>query len=160
MPDLWKAELNAIVGARHGGAGEAVLSRLRFLDTRFPNVAEIHYQIAWSCEAVGHLKEARESYERAIVLGLNPHEHAGALVGLGSCHLREKDAARAERVFRDAQRLFPENREFDAFLALAMQALGRHNEATQILLAVLAETSEDAGITAYQRQLRHLATLL
>lgn len=42
----WKDELDAIVGARAYGQSEEILPRLRKLDARHPNVAEINYQLA------------------------------------------------------------------------------------------------------------------
>ena len=53
---------------------------------------------------------------------------------------------------------FPDNREFDVFLALTLHALGQHGESTKLLLLTLADTSEDPGITAYQRAIRFQAT--
>lgn len=160
MPDDWKNELDAIVGARHGGAGEALLTRLSELDRRSPNVPEILYQLAWSYDSLGKPSEALPRYEKAVALGLGPNEHAGALAGIGTCLLLTQKAAKAAEVFEAARAQFPENREFDAFLALARFSEGRQAEALKILLVVLAETSEDAGIVAYQRTLRHLAAKL
>lgn len=160
MPNDWKSELDAIVGARHGGAGEALLARLLDLDRRHPNVPEILYQLAWSLDSQGKADEALPRYEKAVALGLSPNEHAGALLGIGTCHLLSKDAAKAAEIFEAARSQFPENREFEAFLALARFAEGRQAEALEILLVVLAETSEDPGIVSAQRTLRHLATRL
>ncbi len=157
MSAPWKPELDAILGARHGGAAEAVISRLRELDRRHPNVGEIHVQLAWSLASAGRHPEALEHYERALALGLAPHEHAGALVGLGCALLELGQPARACETFRSGRSLFPDQREFDAFLAVALRAAGHSDEAAQILLDVLIETSEDRGIAAYQRSLRHLS---
>lgn len=160
MSNDWKEELDAIVGARHGGASEALLSRLQDLDRRRPNVPEILYQLAWSYDSVGKPEEALSRYEKALSLGLDPNEHAGALIGLSTCLLKTGQAPKASEIFKSAQAQFPENREFEAFLALARFAEGKQAEALQILLVVLAETSEDPGIVSYQRTLRHLATRL
>ncbi|MFA5265774.1 MAG: tetratricopeptide repeat protein [Opitutaceae bacterium] len=153
----WKPELDAIVGARHGGAGDTILSRLQDLDRRHPNVAEIAYQVAWSKDVMGNHAEAVPCYEKAISLGLPPNDHAGALIGLSACLLLTGNAAKAEEVLASGRALFPENREFEAFQALALHAKGKHAEALEILLVVLAETSVDRGIAAYQRTLRHVA---
>ena len=42
----WKAELAAIVGARAHGQLQEIFPRLAALDERFPNVAEINFQLA------------------------------------------------------------------------------------------------------------------
>jgi hypothetical protein len=75
----WKPELDAIIGARHGGQVDHVLDLLQKLDARFPHVPEIAYQLAWTSEVLGREAEAVPHYERAISLGLAPNELAGAL---------------------------------------------------------------------------------
>ena len=156
----WKPELDAIIGARHGGQIDHVLGLLQKLDTRFPHVPEIAYQLAWTSDVLGRAEEAVPHYKRAIVLGLAPNELAGALIGLGSTLRRTGQLAQSAEVLRSGRAQFPDNREFDVFLALTLRALGEHDEATKLLLRVLADTSEDPGITAYQRAIRHEANLL
>lgn len=162
VPSLpaWKDELDAIVGARAHGQSEEIIPRLQKLDQAHPNVAEINYQIAWSFDVIGREAEALPHYEKAIALGLPPNEFSGALLGLGSTLRLLKQPARAVEVLRSGRAQFPENREFDAFLALALHELGQHAEATQLLIGVLCDTTEDPGLTAYQRALRHAAEKL
>lgn len=156
----WKAELDAIVGARHGGAAEAVSKRLVDLDTRHPNVPEINLQLAWSLETEGKGEQALPFYEKALALGLSPNEHAGALIGLGNCFRLAGLYDKAEQTLKSGAVLFTDNREFDAFLALALHSGGKQAEAFKTLMTVLVETSEDYGIRAYQRSLRHEANKL
>ena len=80
----WKEELDAIVGARAYGQSREILPRLKALDARHPNVAEINFQLAWSCEVLERAADALPYYEKAIALGLPPKELSGALLGLGS----------------------------------------------------------------------------
>ncbi len=155
-PAAWKAELDAIVGARHGGAAEAVLGRLRSLETRHPNVPEILQPIAWTLEMLGRQEEAVPIYEQAIALGLSPTEHAACLTGLGSCLCRLEDFEKAESLLRSARLQFPEHREFDALLAICLHSLEKHAESLRLLIDILVETSEDTGVRAYQRTLRSL----
>ncbi len=150
----WKPELDAIVGARHGGQVAGVLARLRDLGTRHPNIAQIHYQIAWTCEVMGNPAEALPHYEKAVALGLPGNELSGALLGLGNTLRVLGQPERSREVLERAQLQFPENREFDAFLALTLHDLGEATPAVQRLLNLLIETSEDVGIAAYQRSLR------
>ena len=157
---VWKPELNAIVGARHGGQIEHVLGLLKKLDARFPNVAEIIYQIAWTLDALGRPAEALPFYEKAVALGLPPNELSGALIGLSSALRTLGQATRAIEVLESGQRQFPENREFEVFLAIALHNAGRHTEAIQLLVNTLVDSSEDIGITAYQRAIRHAANQL
>lgn len=161
-PDLpaWKEELDAIVGARAHGQFNQLLPRLQSLDERYPNVAEIAYQLAWTCDTLGRHTEALPHYEKAIALGLPPNELSGAFVGLGSTLRALGQPARAAEVLRAAKLQFPDNRELDAFLALALHDAGRHSEALALALELVCDTTDDPGLTAYQRALRHAATKL
>lgn len=156
----WKPELDAIVGARHGGRVAGVLDQLKDLDARHPNVAEIAYQLAWTCDVLGREQEALPWYEKAVALGLPPNELAGAMLGLGSTLRVLGLADRSVAVLRSAKSQFPENREFDVFLALSLHDAGGHAEAMRLLVETLCDTSEDPGITAYQRALRFYASKL
>jgi len=153
----WKPELDAIIGARHGGQIDHVLGLLRKLDERHPNVAEINYQLAWTLDVLDRPSEAVPFYEKAVALGLSPAELSGALVGLGSALRVIGQTTRAVEVLEAGRRQFPENREFEVFLAMALHSSGRHAEAMQTLLITLVDTSEDLGVSAYQRAIRHQA---
>ena len=153
----WKDELDAITGARHGGQVASALALLRQLDAKHPNVAEINYQLAWTCDVLGREAEALPFYEKAIALGLPVNELAGALLGLGSTLRNLGQYERSAEVLRSGQAQFPDNREFDVFLAMTLHHLGRHAEAMKLLLTTIADTSEDPGLTAYQRAIRFYA---
>ena len=153
----WKPELTTIIGARHGGQVKQVLQRLQELDRRCPNVAEINYQLAWTCDVLGRETEALPYYEKAVALGLPENELSGALLGLGSTLRNLGQPERSAEVLRSGRAQFPDNREFDVFLALTLHELGRHGEALQLVLEALCDTTEDPGLTAYQRALRHYA---
>ena len=153
----WQEELSAITGARHGGQVVQVLRQLKELDAQFPNVAEINYQIAWTCDVLGRETEALPYYEKAVALGLPANELAGALLGLGSTLRNLGQLERSAEVLRSGQAQFPDNREFDVFLALTLHGLSRHAESTKLLLTDIADTSEDTGLTAYQRAIRFYA---
>lgn len=156
----WKEELDAVVGARAFGQFNQLLPRLKTLDERHPNVAEIVFQIAWTAETLGRHTEALPAYEKAIALGLPPNEHSGALVGLGNTLRALGQHGRAMHIFRTGKSLFPQNREFDVFLALALHDLGKHGESLALVLETLCDTTEDPGLTAYGRTIRHAVAKL
>ncbi len=156
----WKEELDAIVGARAHGQFNQLLPRLQDLDARHPHVAEIAYQIAWTCDTLGRHEQALAAYDKALALGLPPNEHSNALIGLGSTLRSLGQLDRSAEILRSGQRLFPENREFDAFLALTLHAQGKHAEALALALDALITTTEDPGLTAYGRALRQAASQL
>lgn len=153
--NAWREELDAIVGARAHGQFEEIFPRLQKLDARHPNVAEINYQLAWTCDVLGREAEALPYYEKAVALGLPDNELAGALLGLGSTLRQLGQFERSVSVLRSAKLQFPDNREFDAFLALTLHAAGQPAEALRLALETLCDTSEDQGIRAYQRAIRH-----
>ncbi len=161
-PELppWKEELDAIVGARAHGQFNQLLPRLQDLDARHPHVAEIAYQIAWTCDTLGRHEQALPAYEKAVALGLPPNELSNAFIGLGSTLRALGQHDRSAEVLRAAKLQFPDNREFDAFLALTLHAQGKHGEALALALETLVDTTEDPGLTAYGRALRHAAAKL
>ncbi len=156
-PTPWKEELDAIVGARAHGQSEEILPRLQSLDERHPNVAEINHQLAWTCDVLGRAADALPCYEKAIALGLPPNELSGALLGLGSTLRNLGQLDRSAEVLRSGKAQFPDNREFDVFLALTLHRQGRSGEALKLVLDTLCDTTDDPGLTAYQRALRHEA---
>jgi tetratricopeptide (TPR) repeat protein len=153
----WKEELDAIVGARAHGQAKEILPRLKSLDERHPNVAEINFQLAWSCDVLGRAKDALPCYEKAIALGLSPNELSGALLGLGSTLRTLGQLDRSADVLRSGQAQFPDNPELAVFLALTLHQQGNHAEAMRLVLETLCATTEDPGLTAYQRAIRHAA---
>jgi tetratricopeptide (TPR) repeat protein len=157
---VWKEELDAIVGARAHGQSREILPRLKKLDERHPNVAEINFQLAWTCDVLDRAADALPYYEKAIALGLPPNELSGALIGLGSTLRTLGQLDRSAEVLRSAKLQFPDNPEFDAFLALTLHAQGKHADALRLALETLCATSEDPGLTAYQRAIRHAASKL
>ena len=154
---IWKDELDAIVGARAHGQSAEILPRLRQLDAKFPNVAEINYQLAWTCDVHGRAAEALPYYEKAVALGLPPNELSGALIGLGSTLRALGRHDRSAEVLRSGQAQFPDNAEFAVFLALTLHASGKHADALRLALDTLCDTTDDPGLTAYQRAIRHAA---
>ena len=159
-PSPWKEELDAIVGARAHGQFREILPRLHALEGRFPHVAEIQHQLAWTLDLLGREAEALPAYEKAVALGLPPNELAGALLGLGSTLRLLGQLDRSAEVLQAGRRQFPGNREFDVFLALTLHAQRRHGEALRLALDALCDTTEDPGLTAYQRSIRHAASQL
>ena len=63
-------------------------------------------------------------------------------------------------MLRSGQTQFPGNPEFAAFLSLTLHQQGKPAEALRLALATLCETTDDPGLTAYQRAIRHAADKL
>ena len=157
---VWKEELDAIIGARAYGQSREIIPRLQQLDQRYPNIAEINYQLAWSSDVIGQAQGALGYYEKAIALGLSPNDLSGALIGLGSILRTLKQLDRSAEVLCSGQTQFPENPEFAAFLCLTLHEQGRHAAAIQLAIDTLCVTADNPGLTTYQRALRHAAANL
>ncbi|MBI2814806.1 MAG: tetratricopeptide repeat protein [Opitutae bacterium] len=156
----WKPELDAIVGARTHGQAREILPRLQKLDAQHPNVAEINYQLAWTCDVLDRAADALPYYEKAIALGLPPNELSGALIGLGSTLRALGRLERSAEVLRSGQAQFPDNPEFAVFLSLTLHQQGKPADALRLALDTLCATTDDPGLTTYQRAIRHAATKL
>ena len=156
----WKEELDAIVGARAYGQSREVLPRLKRLDEKHPNVAEINFQLAWTCDVLDRATDSLAYYEKSIALGLPPNELSGALLGLGSTLRTLGQLDRSAEVLRSGQAQFPGNPEFDAFLTLTLHAQGKYGDALRLALETLCANTDDPGLTAYQRAIRHSASKL
>ena len=160
LEPAWRAALDAITGARHGGQIATLVSQLEALDKTHPHVAEIIHQLAWTHASLGNDAQARRYYERAIALGLPPNEQSGALIGLATCLRTIGETEAAAKALESGRAQFPDQPEFDAFLALVRHDQGRHAEALQLALTALIDTADDPGITAHQRNLRHFINQL
>jgi tetratricopeptide (TPR) repeat protein len=156
----WKDELDAIVGARAHGQAEEIFPRLQKLDAKHPHVAEINYQLAWTCDVLDRAADALPYYEKAVALGLPPNELSGALIGLGSTLRTLGQLERSAAVLRSGQLQFPDNPEFPVFLSLTLHAQGKSADALRLALDTLCDTTDDPGLTAYQRAIRHAAAKL
>jgi len=154
----WRTELDAILGSRHGGSTHHVIPALQSLDARHSHVAEIAFQLGYSLELAGRAAEAIPHYERALTLGLAPAEHLNTLVALGNALRLAGQAARAIHLLELAELQFPDACELPAYRALALRDAGRAPEAIALLMNLALEVgTEDLGLAAHQRALRHHA---
>jgi tetratricopeptide (TPR) repeat protein len=145
---------------REAGELEQARAMLLELVAAYPDDPVVNYQCAWSHDALGHEREAVPFYERAIALGLQGEQLAGALLGLGSTYRCLGEYQQAIETLGRGAAQFPEQRSFEVFLAMALYNAGAHAEATERLLRALAETSADASIQRYQRAILFYADKL
>lgn len=136
---------------RTAGQAEEAKRLLMKLNEQMPDDPAVLYQLAWTCDSLGHEKEAVPYYEAALRLGLPGEDEIGALLGLGSTYRTLARYEHSAELFEQAIARYPDRREFRVFYAMTLYNLGRHAEAMRHLLAELAETSDDAGIRSYGR---------
>jgi tetratricopeptide (TPR) repeat protein len=136
---------------REAGRLEEARASLLELVAAHSDDATINYQCAWSHDALGLEREAVPFYERAIALGLPDEDLKGALLGLGSTYRSLGQYQKAIETLGKGAALFPEQRSFEVFLAMALYNTGAHAQAMERLLRALAETSADESIQRYKR---------
>ncbi|OZB99073.1 hypothetical protein CJP46_01985 [Paenibacillus sp. XY044] len=150
---------NAVALRQSGKAEKSREIWLSLLADR-PEHPEILYQTAWTHDVLGLEKEAVPYYEKAISLGLQGEELAGAMLGLGSTYRTLGRYEDAKDLLKQAMERFPARREFSVFYAMALYNLGEHAAAMEMLLGQLAETSSDSGIQSYRKAIAFYADKL
>ncbi|WP_010096532.1 tetratricopeptide repeat protein [Ornithinibacillus scapharcae] len=130
------------------------------LTKEHPHNPEYHYQCAWSFDVLGEEAKAVPYYERAIELGLNGKSLEGAIVGLGSTYRTIGDYENSKRIFEKGLKLFPNNQAIKAFFSMTLYNLKQHDQAMELLLNCLIETTADNSIRDYERAIRYYSDKL
>lgn len=143
-------------------AGEQKKARevLVALALRYPDHAVVHYEAACVHDALGFEAQAVPYYLRALALGLSDDPARSAWLGLGSTYRTLGRYADAEHTLREGLARFPGAAEMRTFLAMTLYNLGRHHEAMQLALGVIADTSAytvGSDLRAYERAIRFYA---
>ena len=128
------------------------------LSARYPDDGVVAYQTAWIHDRMGLESAAVPHYRRAIDSGqLGPEDRLGALSGCGSTLRVLGRYDEAADLLRAAAAEYPDDGAVQAFLAMALYNLGRHHEATSLLLRLLAATSEAPNVQAYRQSIEYYA---
>jgi tetratricopeptide (TPR) repeat protein len=125
-----------------------------------PKAGILYYQCAWGHDAMGKEREAVPYYQKAIQLGLNESDLQGAYVGLGSTYRTLGEYENAKHVLKEGKKRFPENMALNIFYSMTLYNLNEHNEAMEILLTLLAQTSKDESIQSYKKAILFYAEQL
>lgn len=142
--------------------GDADQSRniiLKLLEQN-PDNAFLNYQCAWSHDVLGEERNAVPYYEKAIQLGLEEKNLEDALLGLGSTYRTLGEYEKSKSTFLKGKKLFPDNRAIQIFYAMTLYNLKEHDQAMEILLKNLAETTNDEDIQKFGRAIRFYADKL
>ena len=113
--------------------------------------ASAHLNIAWSYDNEGKEQQAIEHYRLALKGPLSPNERFEALFGLASTYRSLGCYEDALDYFQQTITEFPNNLEAQPFYAMCLYNLGRHKEATALLLNLLVSTTDNQSIREYQR---------
>ncbi|MZI96163.1 tetratricopeptide repeat protein [Vibrio sp. CAIM 722] len=113
--------------------------------------ARAHLQIAWSYDNEGKEQEAITHYLSSLSGLLSSLERFDALFGLASTYRSLGMYSEALRYFEQTRREYPSSIEVEPFYAMCLYNLGRHKEATSLLLDLLVSTTNSDAIKGYQR---------
>lgn len=142
---------------RAAGAHDEARAVLVELASRHPDHAIVQYESACVHDFLGFEAQAVPYYVRALALGLPDDLARSAWLGLGSTYRTLGRYEESERTLREGLARFPAAAQMRAFLAMTLYNLGRHHEAMQLLLGVIADTTSDAELRRYERAIRFYA---
>ena len=114
-----------------------------------PNDPLVLHEVGGSYDVMGEEKQAIPYYQKAIKAGLDGDDLQECLVCLGSSHRNVGNFEDAVEILEKAVAEYPENNSGKTFLALAYYSDGREDEAVQLLLELLLDTTSDENILAY-----------
>lgn len=143
--------LEKAVQLRESGHFEEARNILLDLVNQEPMNPTVWYQCAWIHDVMGLEGEAVPFYKQALELGLKAEERQGAFLGLSSTYRTLGLYQDAQFILEEAMKEFPDRREFQMFYAMVRFNQKEFEEATEILLKQLAETSRDPGIQTYKK---------
>lgn len=127
---------------------------------KFPDHASINYQCAWSFDVLGEETKAVPYYEKAIELGLPSKELEGALIGLGSTYRTIGEYEKSKETFLKGLKLFPNNHAIKVFYSMTLYNLEEYQQAMEVLLLCLVNTTSDDEIRNYEKAIRFYADKL
>ena len=122
-----------------------------------PGDAELQYEAACVHDQLGREAEAVSFYEAALALGLPDELLRGAYLGLGSTLRTLGQYRQAEATLHAGLARFPDAAEIKTFLAMTLHNLGQSRQAVELLLVVVADTSDDPHLKSYREAIRFYA---
>ena len=142
---------------RAAGAHDAARDALVELAARYPDHAVVWYETACVHDFLGLEAQSVPYYLRALALELPDELARSAWLGLGSTYRTLGRYEDSEQALRDGLARFPDAPEMRTFLAMTLYNLGRHHEAMQLALGVIADSMADAELRRYERAIRFYA---
>ncbi|HEX6542652.1 MAG TPA: tetratricopeptide repeat protein [Ktedonobacterales bacterium] len=143
---------------------QAVLEEARTLllalHAAYPDDAEITFQTAVAHDNLGLEREAIPYYTKALDQGLSGPDLERCLLGLGSTYRGLGEYQLAEETLRRGVREFPRNRALQVFLAMTLYNRQQYQEAMELALTNLLETTSDEKLQYFKRPLLYYATHL
>jgi len=135
-----------VLSLRRAGKHEEACALAVALVAQSPEDTELQYQAACVHDFLGREASAVPFYLAAISGGLSAEHLRSAYLGLGSTYRALGQYAQAEHTLREGLVQFPDAAELKAFLAMALHNLGKSKQAIELLLTVLAQSSNEVHI--------------
>jgi tetratricopeptide (TPR) repeat protein len=126
----------------------------------FPDDAEINFQLGVAHDNMGLEQGAISHYIRALDLGLAGPDLERCLLGLGSTYRGLGRYHEAEETLRRGVKEFPDNRALQVFLAMALYNTQKHQEAMELVITNLMETTNDEKLQYFKRGILFYASRL
>ncbi|WP_053070394.1 tetratricopeptide repeat protein [Alkalihalobacillus pseudalcaliphilus] len=142
------------------GEYEQAQAQLKIALEMNENDGELFYLYASVCDPQGFEREAVPYYEKALELGLEKSDEQGAYLGLGSTYRVLGQYQDSKRVFEQGIKKFPNYRPLHVFYAMTLYNVGETNQALEVLLTQLMETTNDKDILLYQKAIAFYAPQL
>ena len=136
---------------------EEARKRLLELTAAYPDEAEITFQTAVVHDNLGLERESIPFYLKAFEQGLAGPDLERAYLGLGSTYRGLGEYQKAEETLRRGVKEFPNNRALQVFLAMALYNNQHYNEAMELVLTNLMDTTSDATLQYFKRPIMYYA---
>lgn len=147
-------DLTLIRDLRSAGAHEEARQQLVQLAAQYPDNALVQYEAACVHDFLGLEADAVPFYVAAIQHGLSGADLRSAYLGLGSTYRTLGHYDESRRILLEGLTHFPDAPELKVFLAMTLYNLSDYHEAVSSLLRVIADTTADQELRAYERAIR------
>jgi tetratricopeptide (TPR) repeat protein len=143
---------------RQAGRLDEARERMLNLSRAYPDDGLVAYQTAWVHDRLGLENEAVPYYLKALSSGqLGVEDRLGALIGCGSTLRILGRYEEAVELLEGAHAEFPDDGGLAAFLAMALYNVGRHHDATRLLLRLVAASSTAPNVASYRAAIEYYA---
>jgi tetratricopeptide (TPR) repeat protein len=143
---------------REAGRLDEARDRMLDLSRAYPDDGIVAYQTAWVHDLLGLENEAVPYYLKALSSDqLGSEDRLSALTGCGSTLRFLGRCDEAVELLEGALAEFPDDGGLAAFLAMALYNVGRHHDATRMLLRLIAASSTAPNITRYRAAIEYYA---
>ena len=143
--------LDTVRALRRAGRHDEAHAIAVQLAAQAPHDAQLQFQTACVCDYLGREADAVPYYVAALRGELAPADRRSAYLGLGSTYRTLGRYAEARATLLAGLQQFPDAREIQAFLAMALHNTGDSKQAVELLLKLLTATSSDPAIQDYRR---------